>query len=375
MCVSGLPGQARPIGDNLNWSVLFVTGYAKKCRESYTGAFLTGHIMKLLSTSLAGVLLSGCAMVPSGTPTASILVDLDPASVERTMIVEAITADRTGVLYLPDRVSSSIVRVDPRAPKPVVVGKIEPRTVAGKKVEPMPGGIAFDAKGNLYVAAGPFAEVVRISAADLNAGRPGIAQTFATGVPGANGIVFDKRGNLYVSGGASGVVYRVGEAGGAAQPVAQIEKNTRTLPDGKAQQAIVANGIEFDAAGVLHIADTSRGAVWKVTLGADGKGSAPVLLAQSPQLEGADGMAFSPNGDLWVTANELNAVVSVSPAGAVKTVARNNAQGPLEFPSAVVFVGPRAYVSNFDVPRRDNMDANGTTAKDGIGASVAQIVP
>jgi len=47
----------------------------------------------------------------------------------------------------------------------------------------------------------------------------------------------------------------------------------------------------------------------------------------------------------------------------------------LEFPSEIVFVGDRGYVSNFDTPRRDNMDANGVTARDGIGASIAQIAP
>lgn len=192
-------------------------------------------------------------------------------------------------------------------------------------------------------------------------------------MPGANGIAFDKRGNLYVSGGASGIIYRIGSTGGAAQAVAQIEKNARTLPDGKAQQSIVGNGIEFDLKGVLHVADTSRGAVWKVVMGADGKGSKPVLLAQSPLLEGADGMAFNAKGDLWVAVNELNAIVSVSPAGAVKTISKNASQGPLEFPSALVFVDKRAYISNFDTPRRDNMDANGTSAKDGVGASIAQI--
>ena len=65
--------------------------------------------------------------------------------------------------------------------------------------------------------------------------------------------------------------------------------------------------------------------------------------------------------------------MSVSPAGVVKNIAKNGSQGPLEFPSALVFVGNTAYVVNFDVPRRDNLDANGTTAKDGIGASIAQI--
>lgn len=329
--------------------------------------------MRLLSTGLLAFVLSGCVGMQASNPVVSILVDLDPASVDRTFIVESITADRDGVLYLPDRVTGNILRVDPKSPKPVVVGKVDSRTVDGKKVDSLPGGILFDAKGDLYVAAGPFSEVVRIRAADLNPAKPGLAQTFATGVPGANGIAFDKRGNLYVSGGASGIVYSVSPNGGAAQAVAQIDRNSRTLPDGKTLQAIVANGLKFDAAGVLHVADTSRGAVWKVVIGADGKGGKPALLAQSPLLEGADDMAFKSNGDIWMAVNELNAIVSISPSGVVKTIAKNDSKGPLEFPSAIVFVGKTAYVSNFDVPRRDNMDANGTTAKDGIGASVAQI--
>ena len=192
-------------------------------------------------------------------------------------------------------------------------------------------------------------------------------------MPGANGIAFDSQGTLFVSGGASGIVYSVGPSGGAAQPVAQIDKNVRTLPNSTATQAIVANGLKFDAKGVLHVADTSRGAVWKVVIGADGKGGKPALLAQSPLLEGADDMAFSSSGDLWVAANEQNAIVSVSPAGMVKNIAKNGSQGPLEFPAALVFVDNTAYVVNFDVPRRDNLDASGITAKDGIGASIAQI--
>ena len=333
--------------------------------------------MRLLSTSLmaltTALVLAGCAGMQNVNPTASILVDLDPSSTERTLIVENITADRDGMLFTSDRVTGNVLRVDPKSPKPVVVGKVESRTTDGRKVDASPGGIAFDAKGDLYLAAGPFSEVVRIKAADLNAAKPGIAQTFATGVPGANGIAFDRLGNLYVSGGASGIVYSVGANGGVAQQAAQIDRNVRTLPNSTATQAIVANGLKFDTKGVLHVADTSRGAIWKVVIGADGKGSKPALLAQSPLLEGADDLAFTSGGDLWVAANELNAIVSVSPAGVVKNITKNASQGPLEFPAALVFVGSTAYVINFDVPRRDNLDANGTTAKDGIGASIAQI--
>jgi sugar lactone lactonase YvrE len=126
---------------------------------------------------------------------------------------------------------------------------------------------------------------------------------------------------------------------------------------------------------VLHVTDTARGAIWRVVIGTDGKGGKPVLLAQSPLLEGADGLAFDRSGTLWVVSNELNAIVTVTPDGQARQVAKNGSQGPLEFPSAIVFVDDRGYVSNFDTPRRDNMDANGLTARDGIGASIAQIAP
>ena len=319
--------------------------------------------------------LSGCATMQVGSPAVSILVDLDPASTDRTVIVESITADRSGMLYLPDRVSGNILRVDPKSPKAVVVGKIEAREIDGKRVNADASGVAFDSRGDLFVAVGPFREVMRIRGADLNPAKPGSAQTFATGTPGANGIAFDRQGNLFISGGASGIIYRVGPNGGAAEAAVQIEKHARTLPDGKFQQQTVANGLAFDANGVLHVADTARGAIWKVVIGSDGKGGKPVLLAQSPLLEGADGLDFDRSGTLWVVQNELNSIATVTPSGQVREVARNGSHGPLEFPSAIVFVGERGYVSNYDTPRRDNMDANGVTARDGIGASIAQIAP
>lgn len=331
--------------------------------------------MKLLWVPSLSLLLGACATMQPGKPAVSILVDLDPASTDRTVIVESLTADKQGRLYLPDRLTGNILRVDPKSPKPVAVGRIEAREIKGKKVNADPSGIAFNQQGDLFVAVGPFSEVVRIRAGDLNAQKPGTAQTFATDTAGANGIAFDRQGNLFVSGGASGRIYRVGPNGGPAQVAAQIDAHIRTLPDGKTQQSIVANGVEFDGKGALYVTDTARGAIWKVVIGADGKGGKPALLAQSPLLEGADGLAFDARGNIWVVANERNALVTVTPDGAVREIAKNGGQGPLEFPSAIVFVGDTAYISNFDNPRRDNMDANGKTALDGIGSSIAQIKP
>jgi sugar lactone lactonase YvrE len=331
--------------------------------------------MKTTMIPLLAVFLGACATMQPRSPAVSILVDLDPASVDRTVIVESITADKEGRLYLPDRVSGNILRVDPKSPKPAVVGRIEAREIKGKKINADGSGIAFNQQGDLFIASGPFAEVVRIKAAELNVAKPGTAQTFATGTEGANGIVFDKQGNLFVSGGRSGIIYRVGPNGGAAQPAVKIEPHTRKLPDGKAEQATVANGLDFDAKGILYVADTARGAIWKIEMQPDGKDSKPALFAQSPLLEGVDGTAFDANGKLWAAVNERNAIVTVTPEGNVQEVAKNGSTGPLEFPSAIVFVGTTAYISNYDTPRRDNMDANGKTARDGIGASIAQIAP
>jgi sugar lactone lactonase YvrE len=143
----------------------------------------------------------------------------------------------------------------------------------------------------------------------------------------------------------------------------------------KTEQAIVANGLELAGKGTLYVSDTARGAIWKVEMLADGKSGKPSLWAQSPLLEGAVGLAFDNSGKLWVAANERNALVTVTPDGNVQQVAKNGSAGPLEFPSAIVFVGNTGYIGNYDVPRRDNMDANGQTSRDEIGASIAQITP
>ncbi|NHW87663.1 hypothetical protein, partial [Escherichia coli] len=81
--------------------------------------------MKTLSTIALALVLAGCASVAPKGPTTSILIDLDRNSVDRTVIVESITADRNGMLYVPDRVTGNILRIDPKAPTPVVVARIE----------------------------------------------------------------------------------------------------------------------------------------------------------------------------------------------------------------------------------------------------------
>jgi sugar lactone lactonase YvrE len=304
----------------------------------------------------------------------SVLIDLDPNSAAQTVIVESIAVDPKGNLYACDRVSGNVWRIDPKNPKLVVVARVQERDVGGKKVRADVSGIVFNQVGDLFLTAGGFKEVLRIRGRYLDPDEPGDAQTFAVETEGANGIAFDKNGNLYVTGGRNGRIYRTGPEGGRAQVLAQIPLHTRVLPDGKTEQAVTANGIVFDKSGtMLYIADTARGAIWKLAIGADGKVGQPSLMTQSVLLEGADGPAFDHLGNLWVAANERNAVVLVQPDGKVFDVHKNDSKGPLEFPTSVVFVNATAYVSNFDTPRRDNLAADGKTSLDGIGASIIKI--
>jgi sugar lactone lactonase YvrE len=321
-------------------------------------------------------LISPLSAATSYAAKVSLLIDFDPKSAGQTVIVESIAADHRGMLYACDRVTGNVWRIDPKNPKLIVVGRVQERDIGGKKVRANVSGIVFNQAGDLYLTAGGFNEVLRIRGRNLDPDDPAFAQTFAIETEGANGIAFDKNGSLYVSGGRNGRIYRTGPEGGRAEVFAQIALHTRILPDGKTEQALTANGIVFDKQGTtLYIADTARGAIWKLAIGADGKAGQPVLMTQTALLEGADGPSFDPQGNLWVAANERNAVVLVQPDGRAFDVQKNDSKGPLEFPTAVVFVEATAYVSNFDTPRRDNLAADGKTSIDGIGASIVKIEP
>src|SRR6266540_387541 len=68
--------------------------------------------MQVTSIAVLALFLGACATIQSRSPAVSILVDLDPASADRTVIVESVTVDKEGRLYLPDRVTGNILRVD-----------------------------------------------------------------------------------------------------------------------------------------------------------------------------------------------------------------------------------------------------------------------
>jgi sugar lactone lactonase YvrE len=323
------------------------------------------------------------------------------------LAIEGLTNDDQGNLYAPGRAPAaggpcSVWRVNIDHPSLVTVGLV-PVPSAGPC---SPSGLAFDRHGELFLAQGD--SIYRFTP---NAGTPPTASVFVSGVPGTNGLAFDDDGNLWTGDGTTGVgrVWKITTAGavtevfrippmanevGLAGGVGGIGRDVRTLPPGTitvtpasrnaantaGSQPLVANGLAFDRRGNLYVADTARGAIWKVRLRSDGTVASRMgcdttftpntlclsnIFVAHPYLEGADGLALDVSGNMWISANERNAIVFVQSDGEVREVFRNAPDsvtqlrntGPLEFPASPVLAGHRFCTSNSDGNRRDNSPA------------------
>jgi len=356
------------------------------------------------------------------------LAGLPPASqitfttVSKTpLVVEGLTADGAGNLYAAGRGGNpcSVWRFS------IAMGTA---TIVGNIASPCsPNGLAFNASGDLFIGDGD--RVYRLTPNDQT---PPTAAVFATGVPIANGLAFDRGGKLWVSDGTAGQgrvwtvttdgtvseSFRVqplandvnltssADAGVDATPgvgVGGVGRDPRALPPGSlsitpttraaadtaGSVAVVANGLAFGPDGSLFIADSARGAIWKVVLDAQGAVTSPMgcdttfaadtlclenVFVAHPILEGLDGIAVDAAGNIWGAANERNAIVVVTPQGGVREVFRNppNATsrlrngGPLEFPTSPFLLAKKLCVAQSDTSRRDNFPNSGGEVGPGI---------
>ena len=329
------------------------------------------------------------------------------------LAIEGLTGDESGNLYTTGRDldvgvdKCPVWRINAANPSLVVVGYI-PNSPACN-----PSGIAFDDLGNLYVADGGPAKVWTFKP---DADAPPLATEYATGVPGTNGLAFDRRGNLWTGDGTTsqGRVWRISVGGGNCQsqigctemfriqpmrngtdlggrvatpagPPIGVGRQDNTVPSNNAQN-LVANGLAFDEDGDLFVADTARGAIWKVEFNRDGSVKSGMncdttfnanektlcldnVLIAHPYLEGTDGIALDRAGTIWNAANERNAIVAVTKNGRVTEVFRNQpnkallrssadtAEGNtriLETPTSPFLLGKRLCVAQSDGTRRDN---------------------
>jgi sugar lactone lactonase YvrE len=298
-------------------------------------------------------------------------------------------------------------------------------------------GITFNDVGDLFVADGGAGRIYTFTP---NASNPPNATIFASGAPGTNGLAFDRGGNLWTGDATTGQgrVWKItgSNANCTAAPavncqevfriqpmandvnlvsgVGGVGRDVRTLPPGMitvtptsrnaantlGSQALVANGIAFNREGDMYVIDTARGALWKIQFDSQGELESPVgcdttftantlclsnVFVAHPILEGGDGIVLDVAGNVWVAANERNAVAVVTKDGRVAEVFRNPVNSAnlrngadsavgntriLEFPTSPFINGKIFCTSNSDGERRDNaprsageIDAGGSGAR------------
>ena len=171
--------------------------------------------------------------------------------------------------------------------------------------------------------------------------------------------------------------------GGVGRDVRGLPPGTITITDERAarppntlgSQHLVANGLAFGRDGTLS-SPTPRAArsgalsrpprAGAVARWAATRPSPPNTLClddifvEHPYLEGADGIVLDDDGNIFVAANERNAVTVVTEKGRVIEYFRNAPvaapaqRGPLEFPTSPVLVGRRLCLTSSDGARRDN---------------------
>ena len=320
-----------------------------------------------------------------------------------TLQIEGLTGDDAGNLYTTGRGASPcpVWRLSLSSPTPVT-----PVPVGFVPAPCSPSGIAFNAGGDLFIS-----DNDKIWTLTPNAGTPPTATIYASGVPGTNGLAFDRGGNLWTGDGTTGQgrVWKIPPGGGAgiemvrvqplsnevnlnAAAVGGVGRDIRTLPPGAitvtqttrnaqnilGSQPLVANGVAFTHHGDLLVADTARGAIWKIELDRRGEIRSAVgcdttftantlcldnILVTHPLLEGADGIALDEAGNIWVAANERNAIAVVTREGRTVEIFRNppsattrlRNEGPLETPTSPFLLGHKFCTANSDGNRRDNV--------------------
>lgn len=215
---------------------------------------------------------------------------------------------------------------------------------------PAPAGIAVDRNRTVFAAVpdpgGPDVGILRITRSGEVSRVDG---TEAMAVP--NGLAFSPRGTLYATDSVLGQVWSLDRGAGTATPWL-----THELLAGCAPGQFGANGISVRKRWMV-VANTSRGAVVKVRVRADGSPGRVLLVAgdadcdEADRLWGLDGITLGHRGRMHATLVIGHELVRIDRHGSVRTLL--TADDGLWNPASLAWgTGPRSgclFVTNYAV--------------------------
>jgi sugar lactone lactonase YvrE len=178
-----------------------------------------------------------------------------------------------------------------------------------------PLGLAVDARGNVYAAAASFDPatqgVYRITSDGIATRLPG---TEAIAFP--NGIAFDQRGNLYVAD-STGAIWRI-PRGGEAEVWSD---DPLLVGDGSAGAGVPigANGITFRTPNEIVVGNTDLATLVSIPILPNGSAGDATVIVEDPAIFGIDGLTVDARGTIYACVIAQSTIVRI--AGGIETLA------------------------------------------------------
>jgi len=196
-----------------------------------------------------------------------------------------------------------------------------------------PNNLCFDSNGVIFVADRNNSVIRKIEngVVSLFAGSPGvIGSTNGTGSNARfyfpQGLAFDSNGNLYVSDSANHLIRKITPGGVVTTFTGSGFGSTNGGPT--VAKFKNPNGLSFDTAGNMYVADATNNMIRKV----DTNGNVTTFAGQTTsgytnangtaaQFKGPQGLVFDSQSNLFVTDQSNYAIRKITPAGDVTTFA------------------------------------------------------
>jgi sugar lactone lactonase YvrE len=260
-----------------------------------------------------------------------------------------VAVDGNGNLYVADTFNSLIRKVTPGGVVSTLAGGTAGSTdgIGSAAGFLYPAGIAVDAGGNLAIADTGNATVRRIDSSNRVSTVAGLAAQYGNvdgqgalaRFNGPYGLAADGQGNVYVADSFSATIRRVSAAGvtttlagvpGVFGSVDGVAGTAQSLSgQSTSAQFNAPYGVAADASGNVYVADTGNNLIRKISAA----GTVTTLAGSAGQAGYADGqgtqarfnapygIALGRNGNLLVADTLNHAVRSITPEGAVSTLA------------------------------------------------------
>jgi sugar lactone lactonase YvrE len=362
------------------------------------------HRIRKVDTSGIITTIAGTG-IPGFNPQDSI------ATTAQLSLPYGVAPDGLGNVYIADTSNAAIRMVDPAGVIHTIAGNGSYGYTGDNGPAALaqladPYGLALDRDGNLLIADSLNNVIRRISAATGTittvagtsagfAGDGGPATSAKLNVPG--GVAVDAAGDIYICDSGNSRVRRV-DAGGTITTIAGGSATGFAGDGGPAADSLLHSprGIASDERGNVYIADTSNQRIRRIdtsstitTVAGNGTSGADTSVATTTKLTPL-GLAFDSHGNVYVTDTSNNRVGRIDPQGMFTTVAGTGTAGysgdnvpavdaQLFYPSGLVIdAADNIFIADSNNNRIRRIDASGTIttiAGTGRGAFLGEGTP